>query len=39
MELGDGDYFILGDNRVISKDSREIGAVREEDIVGVVIYN
>ena len=39
VELGDGDYFILGDNRVISKDSREIGAVREEDIVGVVIYN
>ena len=37
VTLGEGEYFILGDNRIVSRDSREIGAVNEEDIIGVVI--
>lgn len=29
-------YFVLGDNRMVSKDSRMIGFVKKEKIVGVV---
>ena len=37
ITLGDDEYFMLGDNRVISRDSRAIGAITEDMIVGVVI--
>jgi len=32
------EYFLLGDNREYSKDSRHFGAVRNNDIRGVVIF-
>ncbi len=32
--LGEGEYYVLGDNRVVSKDSRVFGAISEEAIVG-----
>lgn len=36
IELGINEYFILGDNRTISKDSREFGTVTRKQIIGVV---
>ena len=32
-------YFLIGDNRIVSRDSREVGAVPRENIVGKVIWN
>lgn len=34
MTLGEDEYFVLGDNRGASQDSREIGAVKEDQIIG-----
>lgn len=36
IELGEDEYFVLGDNRAISKDSRcaEVGNIKREDITG-----
>lgn len=36
--IPEGYYFVLGDNRPGSKDSRNIGLVKEEDIIGVTEY-
>lgn len=38
ITLGEDEYFILGDNRPISKDSRYFGPVKEEEIIGKVIF-
>lgn len=35
--IPEGKYLVLGDNRPISKDSRQIGLVDEKDIVGKAI--
>ena len=35
--IPEGKYLVLGDNRPISKDSRKIGLIAEEDIVGKAV--
>lgn len=35
-ETKNDEYFVLGDNRVVSKDSRILGNFKKEDIVGKV---
>jgi signal peptidase I len=37
ISLGDEEYFVLGDNRNSSKDSRSFGAVNKSFIIGQVI--
>lgn len=37
VELGEGEYFVMGDNREVSRDSRVIGPIESSDIIGVVI--
>lgn len=34
LQLADDEYYVLGDNRFISKDSRIFGAVKEDQILG-----
>ena len=36
--IPEGYYLVLGDNRLVSKDSRMIGLVREQDILGTIKY-
>lgn len=38
VTLKDDEYFLLGDNRLISKDSRSFGPVSQKDIKGVTIF-
>lgn len=37
MQLGPNDYFVLGDNRSLSSDSRTFGAVQKTDMIGRAI--
>lgn len=37
--LGEDEYFVMGDNRSVSKDSRHIGPVRRVDIIARVLFN
>ncbi len=39
VQLGPQEYFVLGDNRSMSTDSRAFGAVHPGDILGRVIYS
>lgn len=39
IKLGPEDYFVLGDNRSKSSDSRTFGAVQKSDIIGSVVRN
>ena len=38
-ELSEGEYFVVGDNRAHSCDSRYFGAVTDEEIIGIVNEN
>ena len=37
-DLGDDEFFLLGDNRAHSTDSRQLGPVGLDDIVGIVRF-
>ncbi|MBI2450129.1 MAG: signal peptidase I [Candidatus Nealsonbacteria bacterium] len=37
VQLADGEYFVLGDNRVASSDSRRWGTLPRENIIGKVL--
>jgi len=34
ITLKENEYFVLGDNRTVSKDSRTIGPINKDDIIG-----
>ena len=34
VTLKDNEYYVLGDNRAISKDSRDFGPIEKDDILG-----
>lgn len=38
IKTGENEYFVLGDNRVVSKDSRMLGNFKKKDIVGRVNF-
>lgn len=38
VTLGEDEYFLMGDNRVVSYDSRAVGAFKKEDIIGKDAY-
>lgn len=38
ITLGEGEYFLLGDNRPYSKDSRSYGAFHQEDIISKGLF-
>ncbi|KGR73369.1 signal peptidase I [Streptococcus phocae subsp. salmonis] len=33
-----GEYFLLGDDRIVSRDSREVGTFKEKDLIGEVKF-
>ena len=37
-KIPEGMYLVLGDNRPKSKDSREIGLIKKEDIIGKISF-
>ena len=38
VTLEDDEYFILGDNRLISKDSRYFGSIKKSEIKGKIVF-
>ena len=41
IHLGEDEYFLMGDNREISLDSRSIGVIKKQEIegtVGIILY-
>lgn len=37
-EVPEGEYYVLGDDRIVSKDSREVGTFKKESIIGEVKF-
>lgn len=37
-EVPEGEYYLLGDDRIVSKDSREVGTFKKESIIGEVKF-
>jgi signal peptidase I len=38
LTLAEDEYFVLGDNRCVSKDSRQVGPLKSKQILGIVIF-
>lgn len=38
VTVPEGEYFLLGDDRIVSKDSREVGTFKKKAIVGQVAF-
>lgn len=38
VELSSNEYFVMGDNRMVSKDSRILGGFNKKDIIGKVNF-
>lgn len=38
VTVPEGGYYLLGDDRIVSKDSRHVGSFDQEDIIGEVIF-
>lgn len=38
LTVPEGEYYLLGDDRIVSKDSRHVGTFEREDIIGEVIF-
>ena len=39
VELKEDEYFILGDNRIVSEDSRYFGPIKKKNIRGYIIFS
>ena len=37
-QVGEDEYFVLGDNRPISKDSCMVGCISRDDLYGLVMF-
>lgn len=38
VAVPEGEYYLLGDDRIVSKDSREVGTFKKESIIGEVKF-
>lgn len=38
IEVPEGEYFLMGDDRLVSKDSRQVGAFPQEAIIGEIKF-
>lgn len=38
ITLGDDEYFVMGDNRTVSRDSRSFGVIKKSEITGKVLF-
>lgn len=38
VTLGEDEYFVMGDNRINSKDSRYVGPLKRDDILGKAVF-